>query len=114
MTIRPHFGSVSTRVDAHLAPVGLELVGEDAGERGADVLAHLGADDVDGDDAVAIDAVPDGRLERAAADPRRPARSPASAREAEREAGAGQARSESARRVDEAIARIHVIGGARA
>ena len=42
--------------DAHLAPVGFQLVGEDAGDGGADVLAHLGADDVDGDDAVAVDA----------------------------------------------------------
>ena len=65
VTIRPHFGSVSTAIDPHLVPIGLELVGEDAGERGADMLAHLGADDVDGDDAVAVDAIPDGRLERA-------------------------------------------------
>ncbi len=49
--------------DPHLVPVGLELVGDDAGERGADMLAHLGADDVDGHDAAAIDAVPDCRLE---------------------------------------------------
>ena len=51
--------------DPHLVPIGLEFIGENAGKRGADMLAHLGADDVDGDDAVPVDAVPDGRLEGA-------------------------------------------------
>jgi hypothetical protein len=50
--------------NSHLAPVGLELVGHDASERGAHMLAHLGADDVDSQHAAAIHAVPDGRLEQ--------------------------------------------------
>jgi hypothetical protein len=50
----------------HLFPVGLQLVGHDAGERGAHMLAHFGPDDVDGDHAGAIDAVPDGRLKQVA------------------------------------------------
>ena len=33
--------------DPHLVPIGLEFIGENAGERGADMLTHLGADDVD-------------------------------------------------------------------
>ena len=42
--------------DADLVPIHLEFVGEDAGERRADMLAHLGADDVDGDLPIAVDA----------------------------------------------------------
>ena len=49
-------------VDAHIRPVGLQLIGEDARERSADMLAHLGADDVDGDDAGAVDGEPFDRL----------------------------------------------------
>ena len=49
--------------DAHLVPIRFELVGEDARERGADVLAHLGADDVDGDDTGRVDPEPDRRFE---------------------------------------------------
>ena len=60
-------------VDAHVVPVGFEFVGEDAGERRADMLAHLGADDVDGHDAVAVDAVPDSRIEGVAPHHRRSA-----------------------------------------
>ncbi|CAB5370617.1 unnamed protein product [Rhizophagus irregularis] len=48
--------------DADLVPIGLQLIGEDARERGADMLAHFGADDVDGDDAGGIDAEPDRRF----------------------------------------------------
>src|SRR5262245_34027109 len=53
------------RRDAHVAPFDLELVGEDAGEGRAYVLAHLRAGDVYGHDAVAVDTVPDRGLERA-------------------------------------------------
>ena len=52
-------------VDAHLGPVGFQLIGDDSGDGRADVLAHLGADDVDGDDPLAVDVVPDGGAESA-------------------------------------------------
>ena len=51
--------------DANVVPIGLEFIGENAGERGADMLSHLGANDIDANDAVRVDAVPDGRLEDA-------------------------------------------------
>ena len=50
-------------VDPHLRSVRLELIGQDAGKRRSDILPHLGADDVHGNDAVAIHAVPDRWLE---------------------------------------------------
>ena len=50
-------------VEPHLVPVRFELIGENTGERGSDMLSHLGADDVDGHHSLAVDAVPDGRLE---------------------------------------------------
>ncbi len=61
-----HRAPLRVRVDAddpHLVPIGLELVGEDAGQRRADVLAHLGLRHVDPDEALAVDAEPDRRLE---------------------------------------------------
>src|SRR5262249_21783034 len=51
-------------IELHLVPIRLELVGYDARKGCADMLAHLGPDDRDGDDAAAIDAVPDRRLEQ--------------------------------------------------
>ena len=60
----PHFGLEFGIDDPYLVPVGLELVGHDAGERGADMLAHFGAFDVDGHSAIAVDAVPDGRFKK--------------------------------------------------
>ena len=50
--------------DTDLVPIGLKLIGEDAGQCRADMLAHFGADDVDGDDARRVDAEPDRRLEQ--------------------------------------------------
>ena len=50
-------------LDAHIFPRRFEFIGEDARERRADMLAHLGADDVDGDDAVRVDRIPLRRLE---------------------------------------------------
>lgn len=55
-------------VQAHRLPIRLQLVGDDACQRGADMLAHLGLGDVDGDEAVMIDAIPEGRLEVLAGD----------------------------------------------
>src|ERR1700758_1430461 len=52
--------------DCHLVPVGLQLVGDDAGERSTDMLAHFRPDDVDCYSAVAVDRIPDGRLEQIA------------------------------------------------
>ena len=49
--------------DADLLPVGFELVGDNAGQGGADVLAHLGPDDIDRHHAVRVDGVPEGGLE---------------------------------------------------
>ena len=49
--------------DFNFVPIGLQLVGHDAGERGTDMLAHLGANDVDRHRAAGIDAIPDGRFE---------------------------------------------------
>src|SRR6266851_9058059 len=49
--------------DLHLAPIGLQLVGHDAGECGADMLSQLGADNVYSHRTAAIDAIPDGRFE---------------------------------------------------
>src|SRR5262245_55876391 len=53
------------RRDAHVAPVDLEFVSEDAGDGRAYVLAHLRTRDVHGHDAIAVDAVPNGGLEGA-------------------------------------------------
>src|SRR6202011_6410681 len=52
--------------DLHLVPVGLQLVCHDAGERGADVLTHLRANDVDCYRAAWIDSIPDGGFEEVA------------------------------------------------
>ena len=49
--------------DPHTVPVGLQLVGDNPGQSRTDMLAHLGADHVDGHRAAAIDAVPNRRLE---------------------------------------------------
>src|SRR6202035_3154982 len=51
--------------DPNLVPIGLKLIGDDASERGANMLPHLGADDVDGHHPVSVDAVPDTRFKRA-------------------------------------------------
>ena len=51
--------------DAHLVPVGLELLGHDLRHRARDVLAHLGLADHHGDDAVGSDRVPGRRAEGA-------------------------------------------------
>ena len=50
-------------LDPDFRPVSLQLVRNDPGDGGADVLAHFGADDVHGDHAVAADHIPDRRLE---------------------------------------------------
>src|SRR5262249_5789356 len=51
-------------IELHLVPIRLELVEYDARKGRADMLAHLGPDDRDSDDAAAIDAVPDRWLEQ--------------------------------------------------
>src|ERR1700676_3494783 len=51
--------------DADLVPIGFEFVSEDTRERRAHMLAHLGADNIDGYDSVAADGVPDSWIERA-------------------------------------------------
>src|SRR6201987_2841173 len=49
--------------DCHLVPVGLQLVGDNAGERSTDMMAHFCPDDVDGYSAVAVKRISDSRLE---------------------------------------------------
>ena len=50
-------------VERHVLPVHLELVRHDLGERGADVLAHLGFHDMNGGMAIRHHREPDGRRE---------------------------------------------------
>lgn len=59
----PFRGGVDLR-DLDLVPVGVHFVRDDAGEGGADMLAHFGADDVDVDRPVRSDGAPDIGLER--------------------------------------------------
>ena len=73
--------------DAHVAPVDLELVGEDAGDGRADVLTHFRTDDVHGHDAIAVKAVPNRGFEGARP---RLLRGAFSRRETERDGRAGQ------------------------
>ena len=84
------------RVEPHLVPVGLEFICENTGERGSHVLPHFSADDVHGDDAVVIDAVPDGRLEHVLRI--RGVRQRLSPREAEGDRGARHAHQKAAAR----------------
>ena len=101
--------------DAHLVPPDFEFVGQDAGERGPNVLAHLGADDVDRHDTVAVHREPQCRLERQAGiAARNPARHGRVHRrlqlagEAEGEAGAGHGDQETAARGRKAaVVRAH-------
>jgi hypothetical protein len=51
-------------VEPDLVPVGFEFIGDDPGERGADMLAHLRLGDADGDGSLVVDAVPDRWRER--------------------------------------------------
>ena len=44
--------------DVHLVPVVLQFLGEDARQRGPDMLAKFGADGVDGDDTVEVNTEP--------------------------------------------------------
>ncbi|MNU53100.1 hypothetical protein D3C71_421270 [compost metagenome] len=50
-------------MQAHLAPVRFKLLGHDARQGRADVLAHFRLGDVDGNDAVAADLEPDAGIE---------------------------------------------------
>lgn len=75
--------------DCHLVPVDLQLIGDDAGERGTDMLAHFRPDDVDGYSAVAADRIPDGRFKQIAGS-RRPARVQGKLGSGERRAGISQ------------------------
>jgi len=52
--------------DADLVPVNFKFVGENARKRRSDMLAQLGANDVDDGAAIAIDREPQGRLEQRA------------------------------------------------
>jgi hypothetical protein len=56
------FGIVADEVDAHMAPGGAEFLGDELGHRAGDVLAHVGLADIDGDDPVRPDAVPEPRI----------------------------------------------------
>jgi hypothetical protein len=85
-------------IKSNIVPIDLELVGQDAGKRRAHMLAHLGADDVDGDDPVAVDAIPDGGLKCGLHRRRRIARREARLRKAEGQARAGRANQEAAAR----------------
>ena len=51
-------------VDAYRLPGGLKLIRQNAGDGGADMLPHLGADDVHGDDPIRGHRKPLGGLER--------------------------------------------------
>ena len=48
--------------DAHLVPIGLQFVGQDARQRRPDMLAHFRPDDVDRHHAIGSDAEPHGRF----------------------------------------------------
>src|SRR5580693_6393352 len=64
---RYHFAPFRIGVDCdytNLTLIGLQLIGHDAGERGADMLAHLGPGDVNSHLSAGIDAIPDGRFEQ--------------------------------------------------
>jgi hypothetical protein len=52
-------GIVADEIDAHVAPGRAEFLGDDLRHRAGDVLAHVGLADVDRDDPVGADAVPD-------------------------------------------------------
>ena len=49
-------------LDAHAAPIGFELVGNDHGKRGANAGAHFGAMGDDDDRAIGIDTEEDARI----------------------------------------------------
>ena len=104
----PHFGSVSTSRDAHVAPVDFELIGEDAGDGRADVLAHFRADDVHGHDAIAVEAVPNRGFEGARP---RLLRGAFSRRETERDGRAGHADQKGAARKRALMLRAYSSAG---
>eukprot|EP01133_Synstelium_polycarpum_P006998 gene6997-biopygen5818 len=63
---RHHHAPFRVRVDvmqAHLAPVRFQLVGHDARQGRADMLAHFRLGDMDGDHAVTVDLEPDAGIE---------------------------------------------------
>ena len=59
------FRIVADQVDAHVAPGSAQLFGDDLRHRAGDVLTHVGLADIDGDEAVFADRIPDaGRVRR--------------------------------------------------
>ena len=53
--------ALERRIEAHVFPAHFQFLGNHLRQSGADMLAHLGLDDVHGGDAVGRDGEPDGR-----------------------------------------------------
>ena len=91
---------VADEIDAHVAPGGAEFLGDDLRHRAGDMLAHVGLADIDGDEPVRRDRIPDRRIVGLRGSSRR---GNGLRREAEDEAGGGGAREEAAARQVDAV-----------